>query len=207
MLPGSRDRSGAQPANEMYYVALTRMDVAGTLTRGGVVEKVTGSGWLDRQWGSPSYVANHGWDWFGLQLDNGDDLILNRMRDLNTGKVVKVEATVLTKDRVQTVETPTVYRPTGTWTDPATHITFPAGFTVTLPRSGYTLQMSPAFADQTIPVIGIGDAIWEGVVNVTGTGADGTRASGHGYMELVGYRTPPKIAKVAPGGAKTGNNQ
>jgi hypothetical protein len=68
--------------------------------------------------------------------------------------------------------------------------------------------MSPAFADQTIPVIGIGEAIWEGVVNVTGTGANGTRASGRGYMELVGYRPAPKIAKTAAQGtAKAGKTQ
>jgi hypothetical protein len=59
---------------------------------------------------------------------------------------------------------------------------------------GHTLTMTPAFPDQTIPVIGIRDAIWEGVVNVTGT------ATGRGYMELVGYQAP-RPAK--PGKGKT----
>jgi predicted secreted hydrolase len=126
------------------------------------------------------------------------------MRELATGKVVKVEATVLTKEGVQTVETPTVYRPMGAWTDPATGIRFPAGFSVTLPKSGYTLQMAPVFADQTVPVIGIGEAIWEGAVNVTGTTGKAEPVTGHGYMELVGYHAVPKIATTTGSPAKAG---
>ena len=192
LLAGSADGSGLlQNADQMYYLSLTRMDAKGTLTIGGATEKVTGIGWIDRQWGSPAYITNFGWDWFGLQLEDGSDLILNRIRDAATGKIVAIQATILDKDGKQTIEEPANFKPLGTWTDKNNKIAFPAGFAVTLPKSGYTLEMRPAFSDQTIPVLGVGTAIWEGVVTATGT-RNGTPVAGRGFMELVGYQTGKK---------------
>jgi len=188
MLAGSEDGTGfLKKVDQMYYLSLTRMNATGSLTIGNATEKVTGLGWIDRQWGSPGYITNYGWDWFGLQLEDGSDLIFNRIRDAITGKVVEVQATILDKDGKQIVETPTIFKPLGLYNDKETGISFPAGFTVTLPKSGYTLEMRPAFADQTIPVLGVGTAIWEGVVTATGT-RNGTPVTGRGFMELVGYQ-------------------
>ena len=192
MLAGSADGTGLlQNADQMYYLSLTRMEAKGVLTIDGATEKVTGVGWIDRQWGSPTYIQNYGWDWFGLQLEDGSELILNRIRDAVTGKIVAVQATILDKEGKQTVEEPTVFKPLGEWNDKNTKITFPAGFAVTLPKSGYTLEMRPAFSDQTIPVLGVGTAIWEGVVKAAGT-RNGQPVAGRGFMELVGYQPVTK---------------
>lgn len=194
LLPGGGGQMRAVQNNGLYYLTLSRMDVTGTLTIDGEIENVTGSGWLDRQWGSPGFIASYGWDWFGVQMDDGSDILMFRIRNLATGKVVRVEATTLTKDGRQIVETPTLYKPSGAYKDDLTGITFPAGFDVSLPKAGYVLNLRPAFAEQTIPVVGVGEAIWEGVVNVTGTAgtsANRTPATGRGYMELFGYRARP----------------
>lgn len=169
MLVGGKGMTGVKRPDEMYYLTLSRMEASGTLTLEGEVNTVSGTGWLDRQWGSPAFVSTYGWDWLGAQLDDGSDLLLFRIRDLKTGSSVKTEATILRPDGTQIVEKPTLIKSLGTWTDERTNTTFPSGFEVTLPVSGYKLSFAPAFADQTIPVIGIGDAIWEGAVTVTGT--------------------------------------
>ena len=194
MLVGGTGKTGLGRPDDMFYVSLTRMRSEGTLTRGGKTEKVTGQGWLDRQWGTSWVVQDNGWDWFGLQLSDGSDLIVYRLRDNKTRKILRAEATLLGQDGRQTVDRSATFKSSGAWTDPVSKIAYPQTWTVTLPKTGHALTITPAFPAQTIPVLGIGDAIWEGVVNVAGTVKDGTSITGRGYMELVGYRA----AKAAP---------
>lgn len=196
MLVGGEGKTGLNRPDDMFYVSLTRMTSAGTLTRNGVTEKVTGIAWVDRQWGSSWVVGDNGWDWFGLQLDDGSDLIVYRITDNATGRVLRAEATLLRKDGTQIVDKAPTFAASGTWTDPVTKIAYPQTFTITMPTAGLSLTATPAFDAQTIPVIGIGDAIWEGVVNVTGTGPNGAAITGRGYRELVGYRSKPAAAAV-----------
>lgn len=188
MLVGGEGRTGLARPDDMFYVSLTRMRSEGTLTRNGKSETVRGDGWLDRQWGTSWVAGDNGWDWFGVQLSDGSDLIVYRVKDNATGKVLRAEATLLRADGSQIVDRAPTFAATGRWTDPATGIAYPQVWTVRLPKTGHTLTMTPAFPAQTIPVIGIGDAIWEGAVTVSGRGPKGTAVAGRGYMELVGYR-------------------
>jgi predicted secreted hydrolase len=144
-------------------------------------------------------VGDNGWDWFGLQLDDGSDLIVYRIKDNQTGRVLRAEATLLDAAGRQTVDRAPTFVGSGAWTDPATKITYPQVFTITLPSTGHRLVVRPAFPAQTIPVLGIGDAIWEGVVEVEGTAAGGRRVTGRGYRELVGYRRRTAPATPAAG--------
>ncbi|MDX1932933.1 MAG: lipocalin family protein [Capsulimonadales bacterium] len=189
MLPGGKGHTGIRRPEDFYYLSLTRMEASGTLTGGdGVVEKFAGSGWLDRQWGLGDFVTTYGWDWFGLQLDNGDDLIIDRIREVGTGKIIRYRATLLTAEGKQIVETePEIKRTGEAWRDPVSRIAFPARWEISLPTVGYKLRVTPSFPKQTIPVIGIGDAIWEGAVKVEGADKDGNLLTGRGFMELVGY--------------------
>lgn len=193
MLVGGAGKTGLARPDDMFYVSLTRMAAEGTLRRkGGKPEAVVGSGWLDRQWGTSWIVQNTGWDWFGLQLSDGSDLIVYRVRDNATGAIRRAEATLLRPDGTQIVEAAPVFAASGAWKDSQSGIVYPAAFRLTLPALGLTLTTTPAFPDQTIPVVGIGDAIWEGVVNVTGQTRAGAAVTGRGYSELVGYRAFPQ---------------
>lgn len=192
MLVGGAGKTGLDRPDDMYYLSLTRMRAEGTLTRKGRTETVAGEGWLDRQWGTSWVVRDNGWDWFGLQLSDGSDLIAYRVRDNATGKILRAEATLLDRDGRQTVDTAPTFTATGArWTDPQTKIAYPQAWTIVLPQLGRRLTVTPAFPSQTIPVLGIGDAIWEGVVTASGTTNAGASLAGHGYMELVGYRSAP----------------
>ncbi len=192
MLVGGEGKTGLNRPDDMFYASLTRMASSGTLTVKGKTEKVTGTGWLDRQWGGSWVVGDNGWDWFGVQLSDGADLIVYRVKDNKTGKILRAEATLVKADGTQTVDKAPTFATGGElWRDPVSKISYPRIFRVAMPGAGYNLTFTPAFDAQTIPVIGIGDAIWEGVVNVTGTGPDGKAVTGRGYRELVGYRVKP----------------
>ncbi len=199
MLVGGAGMTGLNRPDDMFYVSLTRADASGTLTVDGKTESVAGTGWIDRQWGRSWIVGNNGWDWFGAHLDNGADLIVYRVKDNDTGKVLRAEATLLNADGTQTVDKAVTFAATGEWLDPASGIAFPESFAVTLANIGYTLRFEPVFDAQAIPTIGIGAAFWEGVVSVTGTDKTGAPVTGRGYRELVGYkaRPTPKTAATA----------
>ena len=129
MLVDGNGLTGLKRPDDMHYVSLTRMSATGTLTDGGVVDKVTGVGWLDRQWGTSWVVQDNGWDWFGLHLDDGSELIVYRVRDNKTGKVLRADATLLDKNGIQTCRVRSRFSlpDTGSgYTDPETHINIPA---------------------------------------------------------------------------------
>jgi hypothetical protein len=86
MRVGGAGKTGLDRPDDMFYVSLTRMTASGTLARNGnAPETVTGEGWLDRQWGTSWVVQDTGWDWFGVQLNDGSDLIVYQIRDNKTG--------------------------------------------------------------------------------------------------------------------------
>ena len=74
-------RKSAEPGNASYYYSLTRMPASGTVRLGGESFAVTGLAWMDREWSTSSLGKDQvGWDWFALQLSDGWDLMLYRLR-------------------------------------------------------------------------------------------------------------------------------
>ena len=74
-------RKGPGAAEYSRYVSITRMNARGTVKRGASTEVLSGTAWFDHEWG-PGVLpaAARGWDWFALQLDDGSDVMLYRMR-------------------------------------------------------------------------------------------------------------------------------
>ena len=71
----------ADPGNASYYYSLPRLAAAGTLRLGGERIAVTGEAWMDREWSTSALATGEvGWDWFALQLDDGWELMLYRLR-------------------------------------------------------------------------------------------------------------------------------
>ena len=56
-----------------WLYSRTRLDVMGSLrTDGNPISKVTGSAWMDHQWGKPNPM-NRRWRWFGIQMKDTDE--------------------------------------------------------------------------------------------------------------------------------------
>lgn len=69
-----------------YYYAQPSYQVSGTLRLPDGPVKVTGNGWLDREWSSQPLAANQtGWDWFSLAMDDGARLMGFLLRDSTDG--------------------------------------------------------------------------------------------------------------------------
>ena len=80
-------QKSSDPADASYYYSIPRLQVSGQLMRDGQALKVTGSAWLDREWGSGALGADEaGWDWFALQLADGT--VVERTRGTPQGSAV-----------------------------------------------------------------------------------------------------------------------
>ena len=59
-----------------YYYSQTKNDITGSITFDGITENITGTGWIDRQYGSFNPLENEEYEWFSIQLSNGMDINL-----------------------------------------------------------------------------------------------------------------------------------
>jgi predicted secreted hydrolase len=178
-------RKADAPGAASYYYSMPRLQAAGRITRQGVAIPVTGLAWLDREWGSGALGANQqGWDWFGLDLDDGSALMFYALRDRDgrrdahsAGTFIDAagRVTPLANDAVQIQ----VQRQ---WTSPRGG-RYPAQWNLQVRSQDLQLQVAPLLADQELPTE---PRYWEGAVRVVGRHR-GAAVLARGYVELVGY--------------------
>lgn len=189
-------RKGPEPGNASRYYSLTRIDTHGRLRIGSDLVEVSGLSWLDREWGSSQLGEGlDGWDWFALQLDDGRDLMLYRLRQsdgeaspFSAGALVEADG----RYRILTAEdfrlTPERY-----WRD-AEGVEWPLDWRLELHRPGLQLEVRAVFDAQRW---NRSVQYWEGMVDVFEQG----RTVGRGYLELSGYAdaAEPSAANRASG--------
>ncbi len=177
-------RKGPQAGNASHYYSLTRLETDGTVRVGDESIPVEGLAWLDREWGSSQLDENlAGWDWFSLQLDDGRDVMVYRLRTdageasrFSAGKVVYPDGESRTLGPEDFTATPG-----REWQDPEGK-GWPVEWTVTIPSEDLSLAVDTRFDDQhwTGAV-----SYWEGAVAVGD--AESGEQLGRGYLELSGY--------------------
>lgn len=68
-----------------YYYSQTKNSVTGTLSLNGFTETVSGTSWIDRQYGSFNPLNSENYEWLSIQLSNDMDINLwNLFTDTNT---------------------------------------------------------------------------------------------------------------------------
>jgi predicted secreted hydrolase len=189
VLQGDRglSRKGSEPGDASYYYSLTRMPAAGTVRLGGQRFAVTGLAWMDREWSTSSLGRGQvGWDWFALQLSDGSDLMLYRLRLANGAADPASSGTVVSTDGTARHLALTDFQIAGSgrWRSPRSGARYPARWHVQIPSEQLDLEIRPALADQELDV---SFRYWEGAVEIAGT-RQGRAVRGQGYVELTGYR-------------------
>jgi predicted secreted hydrolase len=174
----------AEPGNASYYYSLTRLLTDGTITIGGETYTVSGTSWMDHEFGTSALGDDAlGWDWFGLQLDDERELMVGQIRLIDGDKDPYFGGLLVNPDgstRYLPAAAITI-EPTGTWESPHTGAIYPAGWAITVDLDGTPLRLTltPQIPDQELH--GGGIAYWEGTVRISGD------ATGYGYAELTGY--------------------
>jgi len=184
--PNGFSAKGTGPTAASLYYSYTRLATRGTLRLPGFDGAVTGTTWMDKEFGSNQLGRQQvGWDWFSLQLDDGRDVMLYMLRD-STGAPDFASGTIVERDgrtRWLAAGDFTV-RATARWTSDTTQATYPARWVLEVPTAALTLDVEPLAAGQeNVSRLLRGLFYWEGAVRVGSRG----RPAGRGYVELVGY--------------------
>jgi len=176
-------RKGPEPGNASHYYSITRLEAEGTLRLDGRAHRVEGQAWLDREWGSSQLGPDlAGWDWFSLQLDDGRDVMVYRLRThdgeasrFSAGKVVYPNGESRTLDADDFTA-----RPLRRWRDDQ-GVQWPVAWQVDLPSENLSMTVRPRFDNQrwTGSV-----SYWEGAMTVENESGE---RLGLGYLELSGY--------------------
>ncbi len=177
-------RKGPAADAASYYYSLPHLQVRGSVTRAGHTLASTGEAWLDHEWSS-EYLDPQaiGWDWVGINLDDGGALMAFRMRGDGdathwTGGTLRGAdgaVTILGGDDV-------AFTAGRQWTSPRTGTRYPVEWRLRAGTRSFDLR--PLLDDQENDTRASTGAIyWEGAVRAL----EGGRETGRGYLELTGY--------------------
>lgn len=186
VLQGDRGLSqkGPEPGNASFYYSYTRMAARGQIVVEGDTLQVTGTTWLDREWSTSALSEGQtGWDWFALQLNDGRDLMVYRLRRQDGETDPRSDGVVVASDGTPTHLGAAAFEiePLAEWLSPIDGSSYPARWRVTVPSQGIDLIVEPVMANQELDVT---VRYWEGAVDVSSpSGA----VLGRGYVELTGY--------------------
>ncbi len=188
---GGLSAKGPRPGQASWYVSLTDLTTEGTVTLPGEEPlRVTGRSWFDHEFGSNQLAADQeGWDWFGLHLSDGRELMVYRIRRADGSPEPSSSGTLVAPDgswRHLPLEEVEV-RPTGTWKSPRSGGVYPGGWSIRVPVAGLAITVTPLLRDQELVTETTGGiTYWEGAVRLEGQ-SDRGPVTGAGYVELTGY--------------------
>ncbi len=175
--------SGNLETGRMYYYSATRLEISGTYNG----EPVGGIAWLDHQWGggvgsdagdgSASFAPR--WDWMSMNLEDGRDIMIYRVRN-EKGGVSDKFASIVMPDGSTKEERDFEMIPWDYWQSPSGG-RYPVRWYVRL-KDGTALMIRPVADAQEVEARATaGFNYYEGAIDVNGT------TKGVGYMELTGY--------------------
>ena len=182
-------RKGPEPRQASWYYSRPQLAVTGRIRGPGKAppRQVRGHAWLDHEWSSEILHPDAaGWDWVGLNLDDGSALMAFRIRHRD-GTVLWTDAHWIPPSRLHGGSSGPATRqarftPIRHWRSPRSGARWPVAMSLEI--DGRLLQLDPLFDDQEIDAsASTGTVYWEGAVTVREAG----RRIGAGYLELTGY--------------------
>nr|WP_223258564.1 lipocalin-like domain-containing protein [Trinickia symbiotica] len=199
---GGYSRKGPLASEASYYYSEPWLRVDGMLKRSrhspGNGEHIRGRAWLDHEWSSaPLADVAVGWDWIGIDLDDGGALMAFQIRD-KAGRKFWAGGTLRAADGSTHALSPdsVSFTPLRRWRSPHTGADYPVAMRVD--AQDLHLMLVPLMDDQEFDSrASTGAVYWEGAVTAFQGGAEAdnsvlastsaAKPIGRGYLELTGY--------------------
>ena len=184
-------KKGPRPGQASRYYSEPQLAVSGALTVDGVAAPVTGRAWLDHEW-SDAYLDPDadGWDWIGMNLDDGSALTAFQMRRRD-GSALYAGGSFRKAGQAAIDFGPreVVFHAGRRWDSASSKARYPVEWAVETPAGRYTVKA--LLDNQELDSRASSGAIyWEGVSDLLD--ANGVRV-GRGYLEMTGYATVMKL--------------
>lgn len=187
---GGVSRKGGALDQASHYYSLTRLATTGTVTVAGETLAVSGTSWMDHEFGSGDLGPDQvGWDWFSIQLENQTELMFYRLRRADGTTDPASSGTLVFPDgRSQHLLTSDVHiEALDHWTSGQSGTRYPSRWHIEVPTAGLMLDLIPRLSNQELMTRRSTQVTyWEGAVEVTGKLREASIA-GLGYVELTGY--------------------
>lgn len=185
-------KKGPHPGQSSYYYSFTDLATRGTISTGSAQQtvEVTGTSWFDHEFGSNQLTPDQiGWDWFGIHLSDGRDLMIYFIRKKDGTIEPASSGTIIEKDGASRYlcRSEIALNVPATWKSSQSGGVYPAKWQIKIPSAKIDITLSPLVANQELVTkASIGITYWEGTV--TGTGKSrGIQVNIEGYVELTGY--------------------
>lgn len=173
-----------------HYVSFTRLDAGGRLELKGSKHELTGTAWMDHEFFTNQLTEDQvGWDWFSIQLENGAELMLGRLRrkdgtqdPYSHGSYVEPSGATRHLDAGDFQLTPG-----STWTSSETKAVYPVQWSISVPSLNLSLNATTPMPQQELTGRNkLSPTYWEGAMDYEGLLA-GKPIRGQGYLEMTGY--------------------
>ncbi|WP_114863026.1 lipocalin-like domain-containing protein [Comamonas sp. AG1104] len=186
-------RKGPREEQASYYYSQPQLEVGGSITVGGQQLPVQASArnraWLDHECSAAIMDPEaQGWDWIGMNLDDGSALTAFHLRRRNGSalwaggsfRVPNQSAQIFAADQVR-------FEPLRHWSSPHSKASYPVAWSVQTPAGRF--EVHALVDDQELDSRASTGAIyWEGLCELRSIGADGKSVRvGSGYLEMTGY--------------------
>jgi len=178
-------RKGPEEKQASYYYSLPQLATSGSLQVKGQNFSVSGQAWLDHEWSEEIlHPSAAGWDWIGMNLDDGSALTAFRLRDKagntlwdgGSFRSAKGDVYPFSKGEV-------IFKPQRRWKSPLSQASYPVEWLVRTPADIYTVRA--VIDNQELDSRQSTGAIyWEGLSELIDS--NGKRV-GRGYLEMTGY--------------------
>jgi predicted secreted hydrolase len=183
-------RKGPDPKQFSHYYSRPQLATRAVLTLDGRRADLAGRAWLDHEWSDSLLGDAVGWDWLGINLDDGRALTLFQLRRQDgtrewAGGSLRAPGQADRSFGPDEVE----MRPTRHWASPATGARWPVEWALKSPAG--EMRLAAAFDAQEIDARrGGGLVYWEGAARLFDRE---NRPLGAGYLELTGYAGKPPL--------------
>ena len=178
-------KKGPRPEQTSRYYTEPQLAVSGELTLDGKPIAVKGRAWLDHEWSDslldPQAV---GWDWFGMNLDDGSALTAYQMRRADASSLYAGGSHRAPGQTARNFGTDEVrFTPGRVWESPSSRARYPVEWRVETPAGRFNVKA--LLDNQELDSRGSTGAIyWEGLSDLLD---DNGQRVGRGYLELTGY--------------------
>jgi predicted secreted hydrolase len=189
-------RKGPQPGEASHYISFTRLGAKGSLQWKNATYALTGLAWMDHEFFTePDDGTLIGWDWFAIQLDDHQELMLYRIRrkpevkeNFSSGTLIdaKGQAHFLSASDF-------LLTPGDVWRSPQSGYQYPVSWKISVPCVQLELsEQTDLNSQELFNKNSVSPSYWEGAVTYHGQ-LQGKSVSGVGYLEMTGYAGVVKL--------------
>lgn len=183
-------RKGHSATAASWYLTFPRLRLSGSLRVGGRLVPVHGTAWMDHEISSSQLAPDQtGWDWAGIQLEDGREVMVYRLRRKDGSMDPASALSWVARDGGVTHRSANSFEweASGKWRGPHSGAEYPLPVRLKsidpLGEKPVEWILEPLFSAQELDGAVSGVPYWEGACRVLQDG----KVVGSAYVELTGY--------------------